>query len=116
MIEFIVIAICLVFAMVIAFYSFHNWLHWKERNISTIRAKVFLDKSFLEYNFKVTIISVLLIALLTSLNLMTEYMKLTGTISNVFFIINFSILPAIMLSLGFVVIRWHRLLDTPKYP
>ncbi len=115
MIEFIVIAICLILAMAITFYSFHNWLHWKESNISTIRAKVFLDKSFLEYNFKLTIVLVI-IALLTSLNLVTEYMKLTGTISNLFSIINFSILPATMLSLGFVVIRWHRLLDGHKYP
>lgn len=116
MIGFILIAISMVFAMIITFYSFHNWLHWRESNISTIRAKVFLDKSFLEYDFKFTIVLVLLIALLTSLNLVTEYMKLTGSISNVFSIINFSILPAIMLSLGFVVQRWHRLLDGHKYP
>ena len=116
MIEFIIIAICLVFAVAITFYSFHNWLHWKESNISTIRAKVFLDKSFLEYNFKITILLVFLIAFLTSLNLVTGYMKLTGTISNMFSIINFSILPATMLSLGFVIQRWHRILDGPKFP
>jgi hypothetical protein len=116
MIEFVVIAICLVFAIAITFYSFINWLYWKESNISTIRAKVFLDKSFLEYNFKLTIVLVLLIALLTSLNFVTEYMKLTGSISNVFSIINFSILPATILSLGFVVQRWHKILVGPKYP
>ena len=116
MIEFIVIAICLVFAVAITFCSFDNWLHWKESNISTIRAKVFLDKSFLEHNFKLTIVLVLLIVLLTSLNLMTEYIKLTGALSNVFSIINFGILPATMLSLGFVVQRGHRILDGPKYP
>jgi hypothetical protein len=116
MIEFIVIEICLVFAMAIIFYSFHNWLLWKESNTSIIRAKVFLDKSFLEYNFKITVVLVLLIVLLTSLHMMNEYMKLTGTISSVFSFINFSVLPATMLSLGFVVQRWHRILDAPKYP
>lgn len=115
MIEFIFIAIGLG-SMIIAIYSIHNWLRWKESNISTIRAKVFLDKSFLEYNFKLTIVLVIIIGLSISLNLMKDYLELSGNISNVFSFINLSLLPMAMLSLGLVVQRWHKLLDKPKYP
>lgn len=116
MIEFIFIAIGLAFVIGIAFYSIHNWFRWRESNISIIRAKVFLDKSFLEYNFKLTIILVLSIALSISLTLMRDYLKLSDNISNVFSLINFSLLPIAMLSLGFVVQRWHKVLERPKYP
>lgn len=105
------IALFLIFAAISAYFSIKSWILWKKSDITTIKAKVFLDKSFLDYNYKLVLIAVWFTVVLVFLHLIMEYIELTWSVSYRFYLVYYSLFPAAMLSLMFVAYMWYKLLS-----
>lgn len=102
-------------AILAAHYSFKNWIRWKEIKIDTIKARIFLDKSFLANNFRLMFVSIGIMAGLTSTYLLVEYAGLINsdlTLPLRLNLVYFSVFPVTLL--GFVLVAyarmWHQLL------
>lgn len=105
------IALFLIFAVIGAYFSIKSWMLWRKSDINTIKAKVFLDKSFLDHNYKLVLIAVWLTVVLVFLHLIMEYVELTRSVSYGFYLVYYSLFPAAMLSLMFVAYMWYKLLS-----
>jgi len=92
-----------------AFYiSVKNSLRWKESEMDTVRAKVFLDKSFLNANFKLTLVVVWSVFINF---IMMEYAEFTGLPLQGFLnIIYFGFSLGSMVSLTLLMYIWYKLL------
>lgn len=107
----ILIALSLVFAITSACVSIKNWKIWRESDFDMIKAKVFLDKSFLDNNFKLSLALVWIMGGLVSLHSIMEYWELKGTMSYEFYHVYYGLLPVAMLSLVLVTSIWFKLLN-----
>ncbi len=108
----ILVALSLVFTLIAAYFSINSWRLWKESDFDTIKAKVFLDKSFLDYNFKLSLAVVWIVGGLISLHSIMEYIELYGrSIPVGFYNVYYGVLPVAMLSLVLVTYLWFRLLS-----
>lgn len=107
----ILAALSLAFAMTAACFSIYSWRRWKESDFDTIKAKVFLDKSFLNYNFKLSLAVVWIVGGLVSLHSIMEYVELYGSIPPGFYNVYYGALPVAMLSLVLVTYTWFKLLN-----
>lgn len=111
----ILVALSLIFAISAAYFSINSWRRWKENDIDTIKAKVFLDKSFLDYNFKLSLALVWIMGGLVSLHSIMEYVQIKGGMSYGFYNVYSGVLPVAMLSLVSVTYTWFKLLSkNPK--
>lgn len=111
-IGFVLIGISYIFAIAAAHLSFRNWERWQEIAIDTVKARIFLDKSFLINNFRLTFISIGIMVGLTSVFLILVYSGIYELPQNLY-ILHFSVFPLAILSLIQVVnsYRWYILLN-----
>lgn len=113
-INVILIAFSLIFAGVSAYFSFRSWRCWKISDLDVIKARVFLDKSFLDNNFKLSLAVVWTMGGLVSLHSIMEYAELTGSTWYGFYNVYYAALPVAMLSLMLVTYLWFKLLCKQK--
>ena len=107
-ISLISVTLLLILAAIATYLSVNNLLRWKEIEMDTVRAKVFLDKSFLNANFKLTLAAVCLVFINF---IMMEYVEFTGfPLQGLFNLIYFGFFLGSMLALILLVYIWHKLL------
>jgi len=102
------VTLLLILTVILIYLSVKTLLYWKEIEMDTARARVFLDKSFLNNNFKLT----LAVAGFVSIHfILMEYVQLTGfPLQGVFNIIYFSSFLYSMLALVMLLCTWNKLL------
>lgn len=109
-----IIAASYILAVLAAHYSFKNWIRWKEIEVDTVKARIFLDKSFLVNNFRLTFVAIGIMAGLTSTYLLVEYagIKSDLTLPLRLNLVYFSVFPVALLSFVLVAYArmWHQLL------
>jgi uncharacterized membrane protein len=99
----------LILAVIATYLSVNNLLRWKKIEIDTARARVFLDKSFLNTNFKLTLAVVGLVFIHF---ILMEYVQLTGfPLQGLLNVIYLSSFLVSMLALVLLVYTWHKLLS-----
>lgn len=104
-------AFSLLFAAVAAYISIINWLHWKNIETDTMKAMVFLDKSFLKSNFKLTFVTIVLVGGIVSLHSLMEYFELVGIDFLGYYPLYYGMLPVATGSLMLMAFLWYRLLN-----
>jgi hypothetical protein len=104
-------AFSLIFAVIAIFISIYNWIRWKKIEPKTMKARVFLDKKFLDTNFKLTLITVMIIGGLLSLHSIMEYFELVGIDFKGFYIYYYSLLPVATACLMLMAFMWSKLLN-----
>jgi hypothetical protein len=106
--SFISVTVLLILAFIATYFSIKNLMRWKEMEIDLTRARVFLDKSFLNSNFKLTF---LLVGLLFLHFIIMEYHEVTGNILQGFnFVLYYVTFVASMLALVLLVYIWYKVL------
>ena len=107
--SFISVTVLLILASIATYFSIKNLMRWKEIEIDLTRARVFLDESFLNSNFKLTF---LLVGLLFLHFIIMEYVELTGfPLQGLFNVIYFGSFLGSMLALVLLVYIWYKLLS-----
>lgn len=104
------IFLTLILAIVTVFLTIKSWLFWNNNDENTIKARVFLDKTFLIQNFRLTIVSVLILIVIIGIHILMEYIELTGKVSFDFYIVYYGVFPVAMLSLTLVMYKWYKIL------
>jgi len=108
LISLISVTLLLIIAAIATYLSVKNLLRWKEIEMDTARARVFLDRSFLRANFKLTLIAVGLVFLHF---ILMEYIELTGfPLERVFHVVYFIPFLGSMVALLMLVYIWYKLL------
>jgi len=107
-ISLISVTLMLILAAIAAYLSVKNLLRWKEIEMDTIRAKAFLDKSFLNANFKLTLAASGLVFIHF---MMMKYVEFTGfPLQGLLNIIYFSFFLGSALALTLLTYIWYKLL------
>ena len=101
----------LVFAGLAIFISIINWIRWKKIEPETTKARVFLDKKFLDTNFKLTLFTVVIVGGMVTLHSVMEYYELIGDDFARFYFYYYGILPLAMGSLVLMSYMWFKLLN-----
>lgn len=104
-------AISLLFAVIAACISILNWISWNKIETDTMKARVFLDKSFLKSNFRVTIATVVIVGGMVGLHSLMEYLELVGMDFSGFYIFYYGLLPVATFCLMLMAYMWHKLLN-----
>lgn len=112
--QIILISISLIFAIIAVYLSIKSLESWKENDSDIIKARVFLNKSFLNNNFKITLALVWIIIGLVSIHSIMEYLKFNGSIFYGFDLIYYGVLPLAMLSLVLITYMWFKVLSIPQ--
>ncbi len=108
LISLISVTLLLILAAIATYLSVKNLLRWKEIGMDTTRARVFLDRSFLSANFKLTLVAVGLVFLHF---ILMEYIELTGfSMGGVFHVVYFGLFLGSMAALVMLVYIWYKLL------
>ena len=108
-ISLILVALLLILAVIATFLSVKNLLRWKKMEMDTAKAKVFLDKSFLNTNFK---LNLAVVGLVFIHFILMEYVQLTGLpMQGLFNVIYISSFLVSMLALVLTVYIWYILLS-----
>ena len=112
-IEFVpnLMILTLVFAGIAICISIYNWIRWKKIEPETTKARVFLDKKFLDTNFKLTFVTVVIVGGMLSLHSIMEYFELVGIDFAGFYIYYYSLLPIATGCLVLLSILWFKLLN-----
>ncbi len=112
MIEFVpyLMAISLLFAVIAACISVLNWMHWNKIETDTMKARVFLNKSFLKSNFRLTIATVVIVGGMVGLHSLMEYLELTGIDIKGFYLFYYGLLPVATGCLMLMAYSWYKLL------
>jgi len=106
--SFISVTVLLILASIATYFSIKNLMRWKEIEIDLTRARVFLDESFLNSNFKLTF---LLVGLLFLHFIIMEYHEVTGIILQGFNLVLYYVtFVASMLALVLLVNIWYKVL------
>src|SRR3972149_7581431 len=107
-ISLILVTLLVILSAIATYLSVRNLLRWKEIKMDTTRARVFLDKSFLNANFKLTLAAVGLVFLHF---IIMEYVEITGTpLKGLLLVIYFGFFLGSMLALVLLVFVWYKLL------
>lgn len=104
----------LIFGLVAAYFSIKSWILWKNSALETIKARVFLSKSFLNHNFTLSLIIFWSLIGLVILHSIMEYIELTGSISYGFYIVYYGLFPVALLLLIFLTRMWYKILSTDR--
>ena len=106
--SFISVTVLLILAFIATYFSIKNLMRWKEIEIDLTRARVFLDESFLNSNFKLTFFLVVLLFLHF---IIMEYHEVTGIILQGFNLVLYYVtFVASMLALVLLVHIWYKVL------
>jgi len=104
-----------VFSVIIAvfaiFISIINLIKWVNIEPETTKARVFLDKKFLNTNFKLTFLIIIISGVLISVHSMMEYFQLVGIEFSGSYNIYYILLPAVTVCLLLLAYYWFRLLN-----
>ena len=104
-----------IFSMVISlfaiFISIFNLAKWVNIEPETTKARVFLDRKFLNTNFKLTFLIIIISGVLISVHSMMEYFQLVGIEFTEFYTIYYSLLPAVTVCLLLLAYYWFKLLN-----
>ncbi len=112
-ISLISVIMLLILAVIATYLSVKDLLRWKKIELDTAKARVFLDKSFLNINFKLTLAVVGLVFIHF---ILMEYVQLTGfPLQGLFKIFYFGFFLGSILALIWLVYIWHKLLRKNKY-
>jgi len=99
-----------VFSFVIAaigvYFSIKSWTRLKQIDLITLKARAFLDKSFLYTNFKLALIMIGLV----TIHIIMEYLDLAGTFPPELHPVYYAVFPFVILSLSLMIYSWYRLL------
>lgn len=102
------ITVLLILASIATYFSIKNLIRWKKNEMDITRARVFLDESFLNSNFKLTF---LLVGLLFLHFIIMEYHEVTGIIMQGFNLVLYYVtFIGSMLVLVLLVNIWYRVL------
>ncbi len=108
LISLVSVTLLLILAAIATYLSVKNLLRWKEIEMNTTRARVFLDRSFLRANFKLTLTAIGLVFLHF---ILMEYVELTGfPLEGVFHVVYFGLFLGSMVALLMLVYIWYKLL------
>lgn len=108
MISMASITLLLILSAMATLFSLLNLKRWKEIDIDRARATVFLDKSFLCTNFKLTLAAVGLVFLHF---IIMEYYEIHQLeVTGLFSFIYYGVFILSMLALVMLVMIWYRLL------
>lgn len=106
--------ISLVFSLIIAaigvYISLKSWIRLKEIELDTLKARAFLDKSFLYTNFKLT----LFVIGLVTLHMIMESTEFEGILPPELHPVYYAVFPVAILSLVLMIYSWYRLLYKEK--
>ncbi len=104
----IAVTLLLLLAAIATYLSIKNFIRWKEIEIDTTRARVFLDRSFLDTNFKLTLV---LVGLLFLHFIIMEYVEFARIVLHGYLhVVYYSVLIVSVLALVLLVHRWYILL------
>jgi|SRR5450759_4318396 uncharacterized membrane protein len=107
-ISLISVIMLLILAVIATYLSVKNLLRWKKIEMDTAKARVFLDKSFLNTNFKLTLAVVGLIFI----HFILMEVQLAGfPLQGLFNVIYLSSFLVSMLALVLLVYTWYKLLS-----
>lgn len=104
-----------VFSIIVAvfaiFISIINLIKWVKTEPETAKARVFLDRKFLDTNFKLTFLIIIISGVLISIHSIMEYFQLVGFDFSGFYIIYYSLLPAVTVCFLLLAYYWFKLLS-----
>lgn len=103
--------ISLLFAVIAACISILNWISWNKIETDTMKARVFLDKSFLKSNFRITIATVVIVGGMLGQHSLMEYFELVGIEFSGFYIFYYGLLPVATFCLMLMAYMWYKLLN-----
>lgn len=104
-------AFSLIFAFIAVCISISNLIHWKKIEPDTMKARVFLNKSFIDNNFKLTLVMVIISGGLVSLHSLMEYFDFIGLDFKEFDIFYYGLLPVTTGTLMLMAYIWYKLLN-----
>ncbi len=104
-------AFSLIFAFIATCISISNLIRWKKIEPDTMKARVFLNKSFIDNNFKLTLVIVIIAGGLVSLHSLLEYFELVGIDFKGFYIFYYGLLPVVTGTLMLMAYMWYKLLN-----
>jgi hypothetical protein len=102
--------ITLIFSLIVAaigiYFSLKSWERLKKIEINILKARIFLDKSFIYTNFKLTLV---IIGLVT-IHMIMESMELDGILPTELYPVYYAVFPVATLSLVLMIYSWYKLL------
>lgn len=102
--------ISLVFSLIVAaigvYISLKSWMRLKEIELDTLKARAFLDKTFLYTNFKLTLVVIGLV----TLHMIMESTEFEGTLPSLLHPVYYAVFPVAILILVLMIYTWYRLL------
>lgn len=105
-------AFSLFFAAIATYISIINWIRWNNIETETLKARVFLDKSFLKSNFRLTIATVVIVGGMIGLHSLMEYFELVKFDFSGFYILYYGLLTVATGVLMLMAYLWYRFLHT----
>ncbi len=114
MIQTEIYSISLAFSLIVAgigvYFSFKSWARLKKSDLDTLKARVFLDKSFVSTNFKLTLVVIGLV----TFHMIMEITELGGTLPPELHPVYYGVFPVVILILVQMIFMWYRLLNKEK--
>jgi hypothetical protein len=106
--------ISLIFSLILSaigvYFSLKSWARLKKSELDTLKARVFLDKSFVYTNFKLTLVVIGLV----TFHMIMEITELEGILPPELHPVYYGVFPVIILILGLMIFMWYRLLHKEK--
>ena len=100
------LAFSLIVASIGVYFSLKSWARLKQIELDILKARIFLDKSFVYTNFKLTLVVIGLV----TLHMIMEYTELEGALPSVLHPIYYSVFPIAILILVRMIYMWYSLL------
>ncbi len=106
------IIISLIFISIGAFYAYRCWMLWNKISSSSIGVAVTMNRSFLQTNFKLVLVTGALIGLHSLYVELAEHFGLPSTPFgwNIFYLLYYLKLAVIMLAILILASSWHKFL------
>ncbi len=106
--------ISLVFSLIVAaigvYFSLKSWERLKKSELDILKARVFLDKSFVSNNFKLTLVVIGLV----TFHMIMEITELEGALPAILHPVYYGVFPVVILILVQMIYMWYRLLHKEK--
>ncbi len=100
----------MIVACIGVYFSLKSWEHLKKSDLNILKARVFLDKSFLYNNFKLTLVVIGLV----TFHIIMEITELGGTLPPELHPVYYGVFPVVILILVQIIFMWYRLLNKEK--
>lgn len=100
------LAFSLIVASIGVYFSLKSWTRLKQIELDILKARIFLDKSFVYTNFKLTLVVIGLV----TFHMIMEYTELGGTLPPELHPVYYGVFPVVILILVQMIHMWYRLL------